>query len=87
MDELRQRLAKSSPAVRHSASLTERASAMISPHRHTATGARNSEADRRLIQVAHDELSKLGAICTNGNAADGNEQSAFRSGRFGGVIR
>jgi hypothetical protein len=25
-----------------------------------------------LVQKAHDELSKLGGICTDGSAADGN---------------
>jgi hypothetical protein len=68
MDELRQRLAKSSPAVRHSASLTERATL----RQHTASGARHNAVDRESIQTAHDALSKLGAICRTGSQNDGN---------------
>jgi hypothetical protein len=36
----------------------------VSPHRNTAAGARNSAADLRLIQTAHDAVRDLGATCT-----------------------
>jgi hypothetical protein len=70
MDELLRRLAKSSPAVRHRASLTARA--RISPHPHVASGARHNAVDRASIQAAHDALSELGAVCTTGSQNDGN---------------
>jgi hypothetical protein len=45
-------------------------------HSHTASGARNSAADQALIQHVHDALSKLGATCRLGSAADGNVNPA-----------
>jgi hypothetical protein len=35
-----------------------------------------------LIQLAHNELSKLGAVCRTGSQNDGNENSAYRGARF-----
>jgi hypothetical protein len=59
-------------AARNRAALSERERYMISPHPQRATGARNSTDDLRLLQVAHDELSKLGAVCRKGSQNDGN---------------
>jgi hypothetical protein len=57
---------------RERASLTDAERRFVSPHRHLATGARNSAADLVLLQRAHDALSRLGATCTDGSAGDGN---------------
>jgi hypothetical protein len=55
---------------RASAPLTDTERRFVSPHTHTAAGARNSAADQLLVQKAHDALSRLGATCRNGSAND-----------------
>ena len=78
---------------RERASLTDAKRRFISPHIHTATGARNSAADLALIQKAHDALHDLGATCTvtpegttdvqDAQDPDDVHQSAYRSAPSG----